>query len=59
MNNHMQSDLDIANVFDDENIRQWDGRELGADERYVRSVPMHPKLRELIQKMKAQSLQAE
>lgn len=59
MNNHMQSDLDIANVFDEENIRQWDERELGADERYVRYVPMHPKLRELIQLMKAQSLQDE
>lgn len=59
MNNHMPSDLDIANVFDEENIRPWEERELGADARYARSVPMHPKLRELLEEMKAQRSQIE
>lgn len=59
MNNHKHTELDLANVFDEENIRQWDDRELGADERYARSVPMHPKLKQLLANLKAQQQKTE
>lgn len=39
-------------IFDEENLRQWDMRELGADPRYARSVPMSPKLRRLLDAMR-------
>jgi hypothetical protein len=56
--NHNSTELDLASVFDEENIQKWDNRELGADKRYARSVPMSPRLMELLQKMKVQHQQS-